>query len=81
MLFQSLPRLEERDFDKIFDIEIPKITDLFPTLNDFFKFVQENPKSFKVTVQPKNFEEIKQKIESVGGKLVPTDEITTTIYT
>ena len=59
----------------------PKITDLFPTLNDFFKFVQENPKSFKVTVQPKNFEEIKQKIESVGGKLVPTDEITTTIYT
>ena len=58
-----------------------KITDLFPTLNDFFKFVQENPKSFKVTVQPKNFEEIKQKIESVGGKLVPTDEITTTIYT
>ena len=59
----------------------PKITDLFPTLNDFFKFVQENPKSFKVTVQPKNFEEIKQKIESVGGKLVPTDEITTVIYT
>ena len=59
----------------------PKITDLFPTLNDFFKFVQENPKSFKVTTQPKNFEEIKQKIESVGGKLVPTDEITTTIYT
>jgi hypothetical protein len=59
----------------------PKITDLFPTLNDFFKFVQENPKSFKVTVQPKNFEEIKQKIESVGGKLVPTDEITTGIYT
>ena len=59
----------------------PKITDVFPTLNDFFKFVQENPKSFKVTVQPKNFEEIKQKIESVGGKLVPTDEITTTIYT
>ena len=59
----------------------PKITDLFPTLNDFFKFVQENPKSFKVTVQPKNFEEIKQKIESVGGKLVPTDEIATTIYT
>ena len=59
----------------------PKITDLFPTLNDFFKFVQENPKIFKVTVQPKNFEEIKQKIESVGGKLVPTDEITTTIYT
>ena len=59
----------------------PKITDLFPTLNDFFMFVQENPKSFKVTVQPKNFEEIKQKIESVGGKLVPTDEITTTIYT
>ena len=59
----------------------PNITDLFPTLNDFFKFVQENPKSFKVTVQPKNFEEIKQKIESVGGKLVPTDEITTTIYT
>ena len=58
-----------------------KITDLFPTLNDFFKFVQENPKSFKVTVQPKNFEGIKQKIESVGGKLVPTDEITTTIYT
>jgi len=59
----------------------PKITDLFPTLNDFFKFVQENPKSFKVTVQPKNFEGIKQKIESVGGKLVPTDEITTVIYT
>lgn len=59
----------------------PNITDVFPTLNDFFKFVQENPKSFKVTVQPKNFEEIKQKIESVGGKLVPTDEITTTIYT
>jgi hypothetical protein len=59
----------------------PKITDLFPTLNDFFKFVQENPKSFKVTTQPKNFEEIKQKIESVGGKLVPTDEITTVIYT
>ena len=59
----------------------PKITDVFPTLNDFFKFVQENPKSFKVTTQPKNFEEIKQKIESVGGKLVPTDEITTTIYT
>ena len=59
----------------------PKITDVFPTLNDFFKFVQENPKSFKVTVQPKNFEEIKQKIESVGGKLVPTDEITTVIYT
>ena len=59
----------------------PKITDLFPTLNDFFKFVQENPKSFKVTTQPKNFEEIKQKIESVGGKLVPTDEIATTIYT
>ena len=59
----------------------PKITDLFPTLNDFFKFVQENPKSFKVTTQPKNFEEIKQKIESVGGKLVPTDEITTIIYT
>ena len=59
----------------------PTITDLFPTLNDFFKFVQENPKSFKVTVQPKNFEEIKQKIESVGGKLVPTDEITTVIYT
>ena len=59
----------------------PKITDLFPTLNDFFKFVQENPKSFKVTVTPKNFEEIKQKIESVGGKLVPTDEIATTIYT
>ena len=59
----------------------PKITDVFPTLNDFFKFVQENPKSFKVTVQPKNFEEIKQKIESVGGKLVPTDEIATTIYT
>ena len=58
-----------------------KITDLFPTLNDFFKFVQENPKSFKVTTQPKNFEEIKQKIESVGGKLVPTDEITTVIYT
>jgi len=57
------------------------ITDLFPTLNDFFKFVQENPKSFKVTVQPKNFEEIKQKIESVGGKLVPTDEIKTIIYT
>ena len=40
----------------------------------------KNPKSFKVTVQPKNFEEIKQKIESVGGKLVPTDEITTVIY-
>ena len=59
----------------------PKITDVFPTLNDFFKFVQENPKSFKVTTQPKNFEEIKQKIESVGGKLVPTDEIATTIYT
>ena len=59
----------------------PNITDVFPTLNDFFKFVQENPKSFKVTVQPKNFEEIKQKIESIGGKLVPTDEITTTIYT
>jgi len=59
----------------------PKITDLFPTLNDFFKFVQENPKSFKVTVVPKNFEGIKQKIESVGGKLVPTDEITTVIYT
>jgi len=59
----------------------PKITDLFPTLNDFFKFVQKNPKSFKVTTQPKNFEEIKQKIESVGGKLVPTDEITTVIYT
>ena len=59
----------------------PKITDVFPTLNDFFKFVQENPKSFKVTTQPKNFEEIKQKIESVGGKLVPTDEITTVIYT
>ena len=59
----------------------PKITDLFPTLNDFFKFVQENPKSFKVTTQPKNFEEIKQKIESVGGKLVPTDEIKTIIYT
>ena len=59
----------------------PNITDVFPTLNDFFKFVQENPKSFKVTVQPKNFEEIKQKIESVGGKLVPTDEITTVIYT
>ena len=59
----------------------PKITDLFPTLNDFFKFVQENPKSFKVTTQPKNFEEIKQKIESVGGKLVPTDEITPVIYT
>ena len=59
----------------------PNITDVFPTLNDFFKFVQENPKSFKVTVQPKNFEEIKQKIESVGGKLVPTDEIATTIYT
>ena len=58
-----------------------KITDLFPTLNDFFKFVQENPKSFKVTTQPKNFEEIKQKIESVGGKLVPTDEIKTIIYT
>ena len=59
----------------------PNITDVFPTLNDFFKFVQENPKSFKVTVQPKNFEEIKQKIESVGGKLAPTDEITTIIYT
>ena len=58
-----------------------KITDLFPTLNDFFKFVQENPKSFKVTVAPKNFEEIKQKIESVGGKLVPTGEIATAIYT
>jgi hypothetical protein len=58
----------------------PKITDLFPTLNDFFKFVQENPKSFKVTVTPKNFEEIKQKIESVGGKLVPTGEIATAIY-
>jgi len=27
----------------------PNITDVFPTLNDFFKFVQENPKSFKVT--------------------------------
>jgi hypothetical protein len=58
-----------------------KITDLFPTLNDFIKFVQENPKSFKVTVSPKNFEEIKQKIESVGGKLVPRGEIVTKIFT
>jgi hypothetical protein len=85
------PFLEKKQYLKIpgEDVSIkkynyqnrPKITDLFPTLNDFFKFVQENPKSFKVTVQPKNFEEIKQKIESVGGKLVPTDEITTVIYT
>ena len=58
-----------------------KITDLFPTLNDFIKFVQENPKSFKVTVSPKNFEEIKQKVESVGGKLVPRGEIVTKIFT
>ena len=58
-----------------------KITDLFPTLNDFIKFVQENPKSFKVTVSPKNFEEMKQKVESVGGKLVPRGEIVTKIFT
>jgi hypothetical protein len=58
-----------------------KITDLFPTLNDFIKFVQENPKSFKVTVSPKNFEEIKQKVESLGGKLVPRGEIVTKIFT
>ena len=58
-----------------------KITDLFPTLNDFIKFVQENPKSFKVTVSPKNFEEIKQKVENVGGKLVPRGEIVTKIFT
>ena len=59
----------------------PKITDLFPTLNDFIKFVQENPKSFKVTVSPKNFEEMKQKVESLGGKLVPRGEIVTKIFT
>ena len=58
-----------------------KITDLFPTLNDFIKFVQENPKSFKVTVSPKNFEEMKQKVESLGGKLVPRGEIVTKIFT
>jgi len=58
-----------------------KITDLFPTLNDFIKFVQENPKSFKVTVSPKNFEEMKQKVESIGGKLVPKGEIVTKIFT
>ena len=84
------PFLEKKQYLKIpgeavliqkYNYDRPTITDLFPTLNDFFKFVQENPKSFKVTVQPKNFEEIKQKIESVGGKLVPTDEITTVIYT
>lgn len=84
------PFLEKKQYLKIpgdavsikkYSYDRTNITDLFPTLNDFFKFVQENPKSFKVTVQPKNFEEIKQKIESVGGKLVPTDEIKTIIYT
>jgi len=84
------PFLEKKQYLKIpgdavsikkYSYDRNNITDLFPTLNDFFKFVQENPKSFKVTVQPKNFEEIKQKIESVGGKLVPTDEIKTIIYT
>lgn len=57
----------------------PNITGLFPTLNDFFKFVQENPKSFKVSVIPKNFEEMKQKIENMGGKLIPTGDISTSI--
>ena len=55
------------------------ITNLFRSVQDFIQFVKENPKSFKITITPPNFNQIKQKVESVGGELIPQGEIKTYI--
>jgi hypothetical protein len=60
-----------------------KITDLFPTVDDFEKFVENNPRSFQIKSKPANFNGMVSKIESDGGTLVLTKEqsgITTNNY-
>jgi hypothetical protein len=60
-----------------------KITDLFPTVDDFERFVENNPRSFQIKSKPANFDGMVSKIESDGGTLVLTKEqsgITTNNY-
>lgn len=56
------------DNTRFINMDIEK---LFPSLEDFLKFVKENPKSFpKVLITPKNDALINDEIENIGGKLV-----------